>query len=60
MNIQQKQFTKFIKLMSDNNCLQHVILVGSWAEYIYEQAEMQLSTFFRILIMPVFKKSKTL
>ncbi|MDO4939499.1 MAG: GSU2403 family nucleotidyltransferase fold protein [Lachnospiraceae bacterium] len=40
MSIQQKQFTKFIKLLSDNDCLQHVILVGSWAEFIYEQSGM--------------------
>lgn len=37
MSIQQKEFTRFIKLLSDNDCLRHVILVGSWAEYIYEQ-----------------------
>ena len=40
MSIQQKQFTKFIKLLSDNDCLPHVILVGSWAEFIYEQTGM--------------------
>jgi len=37
MSIQQKEFTRFIKLLSDNDCLRYVILVGSWAEYIYEQ-----------------------
>lgn len=31
---------KFIKLLSDNDLLQHVILVGSWAEYIYKKTDV--------------------
>lgn len=34
---QQKEFLRFIKLLSDNDLLDKVIVVGSWAEYIYAQ-----------------------
>ena len=37
VNTQQKEFLKFIKLLNDNDCLKHVILVGSWAEYVYKE-----------------------
>ena len=30
-------FWKFIKLLHDNDLLEHVILIGSWCEYIYAQ-----------------------
>lgn len=33
-----RDFWEFIKLLSDNSLLGHVIVVGSWAEYIYAQA----------------------
>lgn len=36
MSIQQTEFLRFLKLMSDNHCLDHVILVGSWAEFLYQ------------------------
>lgn len=35
---QQKEVLRLLKLLSDNDVLNHVILVGSWAEYIYAQA----------------------
>lgn len=38
MNIQQKQFLKFIKLLKDNDLLEHVVLVGSWAEFVYKKS----------------------
>ena len=38
MNMQQKQFLKFIKLLSDNDLLKHVIVVGSWAEFVYKES----------------------
>ena len=31
-------FWKFIKLLHDNDLLQHVELIGSWCEYLYAQA----------------------
>ncbi len=31
-------FLRFIKLLSDNDLLKHVILVGSWAEYVYKRS----------------------
>ena len=31
---QYKDFWKFIKLLSDNGLLEHVIVIGSWAEYL--------------------------
>lgn len=32
-----KAFWKFLKLLHDNNLLKHVILIGSWCEYLYAQ-----------------------
>ena len=37
MSIQQKEYIKFIKLLDDNDCLEHVILIGSWAEFLYRE-----------------------
>ena len=37
MNTQTREFTRFLKLLSDNDCLKHVVLVGSWAEYLYHE-----------------------
>lgn len=37
MSIQRNEFVRFIKLLNDNDCLSHVILVGSWAEFIYRE-----------------------
>ena len=37
MSIQQTEFSKFLKLLSDNDCLEHVILVGSWSEFLYRE-----------------------
>ena len=38
MNTQQKEFVRFIKLLDDNDCLQDVVVVGSWAEFLYREA----------------------
>ncbi|MCQ2551161.1 MAG: nucleotidyltransferase domain-containing protein [Clostridia bacterium] len=38
MSLQQGAFLRFIKLLSDNDLLEHVILIGSWAEFIYKEA----------------------
>lgn len=35
-NEQQKEVLRLLKLLNDNNVLEHVVLVGSWSEYIYE------------------------
>lgn len=32
------EFFRFIRLLSDNDLLKHVIVIGSWAEYVYAQA----------------------
>lgn len=32
-----KAFWKFLKLLHDNDLLEHVILIGSWCEYLYAQ-----------------------
>ena len=37
---QYKDFWTFIKLLSDNDLLSHVIVIGSWSEYIYAQANV--------------------
>jgi hypothetical protein len=34
---QQTEFLKVIKLFHDNDCLKHVVLIGSWAEFLYQQ-----------------------
>lgn len=31
-------FWRFIKLLNDNELLEHVVLIGSWCEYIYAQS----------------------
>jgi hypothetical protein len=33
---QEREFLRMLKLLSDNDCLQHVALIGSWAEYLYQ------------------------
>lgn len=35
--LRYRDFWKFIRLLSDNGLLSHVIVVGSWAEYVYAQ-----------------------
>jgi hypothetical protein len=35
---QYKDFWEFIKLLYDNSLLEHVIVIGSWAEYLYAQS----------------------
>ena len=37
---QETEFLKFIKLLDNNGCLSHVILVGSWAEFLYNKANL--------------------
>ncbi|MBQ2204951.1 MAG: hypothetical protein II411_03565, partial [Lachnospiraceae bacterium] len=37
---QETEFLKFIKLLDNNGCLSHVILVGSWAEFLYDKANL--------------------
>lgn len=34
-NEQQKEVLRLLKLLNDNNVLEHVVLVGSWSEYVY-------------------------
>lgn len=40
MNSQQKDFLRFIKLLSDNECLDHVVLIGSWTEFLYKETKL--------------------
>lgn len=37
-NSQYKDFWKFIGLLNDNHLLQYIVVVGSWAEYLYAQS----------------------
>ena len=37
MSIQSKEFLRFVKMLNDNGCLSHVVLVGSWAEFLYRE-----------------------
>ena len=36
MTEQEKEFLKVVTLLEKNNCLQHVVLIGSWAEFLYQ------------------------
>lgn len=40
MTDQQKAFWKLIQTLNDNGVLDHVAIVGSWAEYIYQEANL--------------------
>ena len=40
MNEQQKEFLQFLTLLENNNVLDHVIILGSWAEFIYANSEI--------------------
>lgn len=35
MDEQRKQLLKLLKLFDDNGCSKHLVLIGSWAEYMY-------------------------
>lgn len=35
---QKKAFARVLDLVEDAGCIKHVILVGSWAEYVYREA----------------------
>lgn len=35
---QQKAFAKVLDLVEDAGCMPHVVLVGSWVEYVYREA----------------------
>lgn len=37
-NTQYKDFWAFLRLLADNDLLKHVVVIGSWAEYLYAQA----------------------
>lgn len=38
LNDQQKAFIRVLDLVADADCLPHVILIGSWAEFAYREA----------------------
>lgn len=35
MNTQETKLLKLLKSFDDNGCSDHLILIGSWAEYLY-------------------------
>ena len=35
---QKKQLLRLLKLFSDNGFSEHLVLIGSWAEYLYMEA----------------------
>lgn len=37
---QRRQLLKLLKMFSDNGLSEHLILIGSWAEYFYMEAEV--------------------
>ena len=38
--IQQNEFLTFVSLLNENGLLPHVVLVGSWAEYLYQHGNV--------------------
>lgn len=40
MNTQEKQLLKLLKIFDANGCSDHLILIGSWAEYLYHVADI--------------------
>lgn len=36
----ENEFLKFLSCMKESGCLDYVILIGSWAEYIYQHAKI--------------------
>ncbi|MDO4545323.1 MAG: GSU2403 family nucleotidyltransferase fold protein [Bacillota bacterium] len=34
-NREKKGFLKLVRLLYENDCLEHVVLIGSWAEFLY-------------------------
>jgi hypothetical protein len=40
MSSQENEFLRVIKLLNDNDCLKDVILIGSWAEFLYQQTSL--------------------
>ena len=38
MNTQERELVRFLRLLDGLGCLQHVMLIGSWAELLYERA----------------------
>ena len=39
----QREFLRFMKLLNDNDCLEHMVLIGSWAEYLYSELNILLN-----------------
>ena len=38
MNTQERELVRFLRLLDGLGCLRHVMLIGSWAELLYERA----------------------
>ena len=38
MGAQELEFIRFLRLLDETGALDHVVLIGSWAEYLYERA----------------------
>ena len=53
MDAPKKQFWDLIKLLNESNVLPHVVLVGSWAEYIYEKSNVLDGYISRMKTMDV-------
>lgn len=35
MNEQEEAFAQFLRLLEQTGCLNYVVLIGSWAEFLY-------------------------
>ena len=37
---QQQAFSKVLDLVEEAGCIEHVVLIGSWAEFAYREADV--------------------
>lgn len=40
MNMQESELIRFLSMLDEIGCLEHVVLIGSWAEFLYERSNM--------------------
>lgn len=45
MSAQEHELESFLRVLDEAGCLEHVILIGSWAEFMYAHAEVFLGFF---------------
>lgn len=49
MNKQQETFWEAIEIFNKLGVLSHIVIIGSWAEYIYEERKYFKAPFWHML-----------